>query len=297
MSLSTDVIIFLQVASSGLTLGSVYGAIALGIILIHNVTGVLNLAQGEFLILGGLSMYTLWGQWEWPFVLAFAASVGLTALLGLALQRLALKPAKDAPLAILFVITLAVAFLLQGSFLLIWGSDPMSLPSILGRDPINLLGVRLRPDTLLVFGMVVVLTLFIWFFFTRTSLGKALRASAENPRAASMIGINVDRVQDIAFLLAGVICGIAGVLIAPITFLSFNAGFNFTVKGVVAALIAGANNPYGGLVGGLVLGVLEAFGAAYISSLFQDAMVFTVLLVLLAGRTLYREGRRRWRWL
>ncbi|HEX6990160.1 MAG TPA: branched-chain amino acid ABC transporter permease [Bacillota bacterium] len=286
---------FGQALLGGVTTGSIYALVGIGLVMIFKMSRVLNLAQGEFLILGALFAYTLVGLL--PLWLACLLAVVGTFVIGLLFERLAVRPVRGSTLTVLLVITLGTSILLKGAAMLIWGKEPMSLPSLSGNNPLQVAGLFIPPQGLWILGGIAVTGLILRLFFDRTLLGKAMVATAENPTAAGMTGINTIRLGRLAFGLSGAIGGLAGVLIAPLTFISYDGGTLIGLKGFVAAALGGMYSIPGAVAGGLLLGALEALGAGYVSSIFKDVTAFVVLIVLLVVRsgldkrkTLLEEG-------
>lgn len=273
----TDVI---QTLVNGLIVGSVYGLIALGISLIFGVSRVLNLAQGEFLMIGAFAMISLLNLGKVPFSLALLIAVFASSFIGYALYVSAIRPARHAPLSSLLIITLGASITVRGFALLIWGKDPLSMRPFSGYEPIAIKGVFIQSQGLWVLGVTMILALMLRLFFRRTFIGKAMLACAENPVAASLTGINVFLVTGLAYTLSAAIGALAGIFVVPITSMTYDAGIFIGLKGFVGAML-GRLSPMGGLVGGITIGLVEAFAARYISSIFRDVIVFALLLLIL----------------
>lgn len=276
---------FIQTLIGGLTAGSVYAVIALGVVMIYNVSKVLNLAQGEFAVLGALLMVTLWSSWRLPLYVALPLAVAGAMVAGLALEHLLIRRMKSAPVSTLLVVTLGFSIFLRGVFMVVWGKDPLVLPSILQADIIRFHGVSVMPEVLLLWGAIALLSLLTWLFFSRTLLGKAIRACSENPDAASLSGINVWGLHRLSYMLSAGIGAIGGILFAPITFVTYDAGILLGLKGFAAALMVGVSSIGGGILAGLLLGVAEALSASYVSSVFKDATAFLLLIAVLIIRS------------
>lgn len=275
---------FLQAVLGGLTAGSIYALVAIGVSLIFKVSRVLNLAQGEFLAVGALLTFSLVTVAHHPLWLACLVAILVVALMGLVFERMAIRPARSQTMTVLLVITLGTSILLRGLALVLWGNEPMSLPAFSGTDPLLFWNLAILPQALWVMSGIAVIAIGLWYFFERTLLGKAMLAAAENRAAAEMIGINVVATSRLAFGLSAGVAALAGVLVAPITFLSYDGGTMIGLKGFVAATIGRMGNITGAIAGGLFLGVLEALIAGYFSSLFKDVTAFIVLIVVLVLR-------------
>jgi branched-chain amino acid transport system permease protein len=273
--------LFAQFLLSGLATGWVYALIALGFCLIHNATGIVNFAQGDFLTLGGMFMVTLFVGLHLPLPLAFLLAVLVVGLVGMAIERFLLRPAVSDDVLILIFITIGASIFIRGVIKLVWGKRPLALPPFSGEEPVRILGAYLQPQSLWIFGVTAVVVGVLFWFFRSTLYGKAMRAVACNPRAALLMGIHVERVRLLAFFLSGALGAIGGVLITPITTVSFDTGVMIGLKGFSAAVLGGYGSVMGAVVGGLLLGVLESLGAGFISSSYKDAIAFMVLLLIL----------------
>lgn len=275
-----DVDIFLQYLITGLTVGSIYALLAVGFVTIYNVTGVLNLAQGEFAMIGALSCVTLVNLGI-PILGAILLAILVTAVIGLAVERLAINPARKATPIVLVIITLGVSIFLKGMGLIIWGSSPKSLPPLVDSKSIQFMGAVVNSQSLWILVVLGAQLILLYLFFEKTFIGSALRASEKNPRAASLMGINTSTMSMIAFTIAAGLGAIAGIMIAPLTDATYEMGFFIGIKGFVAMIFGGMHSIPGAVAGGLLLGVIEAFSAGYISTYYTDALVFGFLLIVL----------------
>lgn len=273
----------LQLLFSGLTLGSIYALIGLALVTTFNISGVMNLAQGEFATLGALLAITMSGA-GLPFPASFAAAVILVAALGGIIERTAIHPARGASGLTLILITIGLSISLRGFALLVWGTDTYSLPAFSRGGPLFIGGAAVNLQSLWALGLVAVAVSTFYFFFNWTYTGKAVKASVINRTGARLVGINVGTVSFWAFVVSGALGAAAGIFIAPITMASYDMGFMLGIKGFSAAAIGGLNNPTGAVLGGLLLGVLEAYGAGLISSGLKDALAIIVLLSILLIR-------------
>lgn len=274
----------LQAVLGGLTAGSIYALVGIGVSLIFKISRVLNLAQGEFLSMGALVAFSLVTVARLPMLVALVLAIAAVTVLGLLFERLAIRPARSRTMTVLLVITLGTSLLLRGIAQVAWGKDPMSLPAFSGTDPLLIGGVAILPQALWVMGGIAITALGLWSFFERTMVGKAMLAAAENGVAAEMVGIDVVAMSQLAFGLSATVGALAGVLIAPITFVSYDGGTMIGLKGFVAATVGGMGRIGGAIGGGLFLGVLEAVISGYVSSLFKDVTAFVVLIAVLLLR-------------
>lgn len=270
-----------QYAMSGLTTGAIYALVALGFCIIHNATGIVNFAQGDFLSLGGLMMYSFLFAAGLPVPLAFVAACVAVALVGFLMERLAIRPARSQEVVVLIFITIGASIFMRGVFKHIWGKEALALPPLSPDVPMHLLGATFTPQNLWVLGITLAAIVLLSFFFSHTLTGKAMRATAANRRAAALMGIDTGRMTMYSFGLAGALGAVAGVIITPITSLSYDVGVMIGLKGFAAAVLGGYGSFAGAIVGGLSLGLMENFGAGLLSSAYKDVISFVVLILVL----------------
>jgi branched-chain amino acid transport system permease protein len=270
----------LQYLLSGLTVGAIYALVALGFSIIYNASQVINFAQGEFVMIGGMSAVWLSGAGV-PLVIAAPLAVAATTLVGLALAALAVERARGASVVTLIIITIGASILLRGVASLVWDKNLHALPAFSGDRPIAVGGATLLPQSVWVLGVALAVVAALWWFFNRTLHGKAILATACNPLAARLAGISVRRVLLASFGLSAALGAIAGILIAPITFTAWDVGIMLGLKGFAAAILGGLGSGPGAVVGGLVLGLAEALSAGYLSSAYKDVIAFGVILAVL----------------
>ena len=270
-----------QFIVSGLTTGSIYALIALGFCIIHNATGIVNFTQVDFVTLGGMMMYTFLMGLGLPMPLSFLLGVLAVTGIGGLVQRLAIQPARSRAVIILIFITIGVSILTRGIIKIIWGKNQMALPSFSGDSPLVVWNAAILPQSLWIFFITVLVVVLFHFFFNRTRLGKAMRATSFNPRAAALMGVNVNRMIFLSFALSGALGAVAGIIIVPITTLNYDIGVMLGLKGFAAAVLGGYGNSVGAIIGGLLLGLLESIGAGLISSSYKDVIAFAILLLVL----------------
>ena len=271
---------FLQFLFSGITVGAIYGLVGLGFSIIYNASHVINFAQGEFVMLGGMSTVFLIGL-GLPMPLAILLAIAFTAVAGLALEKFAIEPAKDASIITLIIITIGASIFLRGAAQVAWGRNFHSMPSFSGNDPILIGGASILPQSLWVLGGTIFIVIVLVWFFNRTMTGKAMVASAHNPVAARLAGINAKFILLLSFGLSAMLGGVAGILIAPISLTYPGVGIMLGLKGFCAAILGGFGKPMGAVLGGLIVGISEAMTAGYISSAYKDAVAFIIILVVL----------------
>jgi branched-chain amino acid transport system permease protein len=271
---------FLQFIFSGLTVGAVYALVGLGFTLIFNVSGIINFAQGEFVMLGG--MITVFAAAAGvPLPLAALIAIVATTVIGIALHRLAIEPARGSSPVVLIMITIGASIFLQGLAQQVFDKRFHSLPPLISGDPLRIGGATILPQSVLVLVCASAMVVGLWLFIDRTTLGKAVIATAANRLAARLIGIDTRKLIDFSFALSAAIGAVAGILITPITLTSYDAGTVLALKGFAAAMLGGMGSAVGAVAGGLVLGMLESLSAGYISSSYKDAVAFLIILIVL----------------
>ncbi|MEI5667376.1 branched-chain amino acid ABC transporter permease [Bosea sp. CCNWLW174] len=281
----------LQYLLSGVTVGAVYALVALGFTLIYNASDVVNFAQGEFVMLGGMITFFAW-QAGIPLPLAALLAILAAATIGVLLNKLAIEPARGAPVASLIIITIGASIFLRGSAQLVFDKQLHRFPSFSGDDPLRVFGATMLPQGLWVIAGAVAIFVVLWLFFARTLTGKAVLATANNRIAASLVGINPNHMMTLSFAVSAAIGALAGVLVTPITLTSYDLGVAMALKGFAAAMLGGMGVPAGALIGGLLLGLIEALTAGYVSSVYKDAVAFVLILVILFARPQGLFGRK-----
>jgi len=282
---------FLQYLISGLTQGSIYALVALGFTIIYSVTRIINFAQGEFVMLGGMVSFTLAVSLGIPLAPAVLLSVLITAATGALMYTLAIATARRASVVSLIILTIGAAIFIRGIAGQVWGKDYVRPPFFSGDQSIPFLGAYIQPQALWIIGTAFMVTIMLHLFFSRTMVGKALKASAISPAAASLVGINSKAMALIAFSLAAALGAIGGVVMAPLTITSYSVGVMLGLKGFVAASIGGFNSQIAAVAGGITLGVVESLVVGLnwgpFTSSYKDAIAIVVLLLIL----LFRSGR------
>ncbi|KRW93827.1 branched-chain amino acid ABC transporter permease [Paracoccus sp. PXZ] len=270
----------LQFLFSGLTVGAVYALVALGFTIIYNASDVVNFAQGEFVMLGGMITWFAHAA-GLPLPLAALIAIVATAALGVAINKLAIEPARGAPVVSLIIITIGASVFLQGAAQLVFDKQIHSFPAFSGDTPLRIGGATIQPQSLWVIGGALLVFVGLWLFFTRTLLGRAVLATSNNRLAAQLVGINTNFVMTLSFALSAGIGALAGVLATPITLTAYNVGIGFALKGFAGAMLGGMGNPKGALAGGFLIGLIEALTAGYLSSTYKEAAAFVVILLVL----------------
>jgi len=270
----------LQFLISGITVGAIYAAIALGFTLIYNASGVVNFAQGEFVVIGGMTAAALIGAGV-PVWIAAPLAVIAGMLVGVLLYRLAIRPAGQAPLVSLIIITIGASIFLRGAMQAVFDKQIHRYDGFSGDAPLRVGGATILPQSLWIIGGSVAVFAFLAWFLNRTRAGRGIRATASNRMAAALVGINTGRAMNLSFALSAAIGALAGVLATPVTFTSYDVGVLMALKGFSATMLGGVGSPLGALAGGLLIGLIEALTAGYISSDYKDASAFIVILLVL----------------
>jgi len=273
--------VFLQFLFSGLTTGAVYALVGMGFNIIYNSTSIINLAQGEFVVIGGLMMWFFTESAKLPFILSAVLTVLSAGLVGLLMERLTIKPLKKADLLLMIMVTIAVSILMRGILMFKFGKDPYDYPPFTEGEPISIAGAIIQQQTLWVIGITGVCIVLLFFFFNKTIIGKAMRACAVDTTAAKLVGINVSQIVMISFVLSAMVGAIGGIAITPISLMEYDKGPMLAVKGFCAAIMGGLGRGRGAVIGGFVLGILESMTAGYIHSGLKDAVALVIMLAIL----------------
>lgn len=276
---------FIQICIGGLIVGSIYALIALGFSLVYRVTAAINLSQGGFCVLSALIGYSFSQTFGWPLLAAIPAAIAVTVAIALVIGATTFVPAlKRLSNANILMLTVGLLTMIEGFALVVWGSQPYTLRPFSGDDPVAIGPLLVPTQGFWVLGTTVVMIVAVWVFVTRTTLGHALQACAENHTAASLVGISVPRMTLLSFALAAFIAAVAGIVIAPTTSLQFDTGRLFTISGFIAVAIGGIASFPGAIAGGLLLGLATQLATAYVSSLFSSAIALLLLLAVLVWR-------------
>jgi len=281
----------LQFAVAGLKNGAIYALVALGFTLVYGSTGIINFAQGEFFMLGGmLAVYFVHLGLPLPVAVVLAI-VGTTAV-GLAFERLALRPRRDAGPLVLIIITIGGSMVLRSLSRHAFGGNEQSLPVFSEGPSIMLWGAAIERQALWMWGITLAVVIGLSWLYSKTKFGRSMRACSISHDAARLMGIDTARVVMVSFGLAAALGALAGVTVAPLTQTSFDVGARIGLKGFAAAILGGLGNPIGAVVGGLLLGLMESMSIAFISSTYKDVISLLLLLVVLFVRPEGILGRR-----
>jgi branched-chain amino acid transport system permease protein len=274
----------LQYLLSGITKGSIYAVVAIGFNLIYSATGVLNFAQGEFVMLGGMVAVTL--AHFVPLPVAVAGAVVIVALVGCLLEILFFRKLRHHSVLHLIIITIGLSIVIQEIALHVWDEKVRSLPYFTGNEisSVQFFGARISPQVLWVLGVVAVTVILLHGFLKRTLCGRAMRACSSNPEAAMLSGINIPNMRTLSFGLSAALGALAGCVISPITMTHYEMGAPLAIKGFAAAILGGLGNPMAAVLGGLLVGLLEAFAVSRLPAAYNDVAAFAVLLLVLFVR-------------
>ncbi|HEX5999250.1 MAG TPA: branched-chain amino acid ABC transporter permease [Hyphomicrobiaceae bacterium] len=282
----------MQFLLSGLTVGAIYALVALGFTIIYNASEIVNFAQGEFVMIGGMTTYFLFAAGV-PLWIAAPLAIVVAVAVGLALHRFAIAPARGASVVALIIITIGASIFLRGVAQVVFDKQYHRFPAFSGEAPFHVLGATLLPQSVWVMAGTAAALVLLWQLSQRTLAGKAIAATASNALAARLVGIDTDRMIALSFGLSAALGALAGVLITPITLTSYDAGTLLALKGFAAAMLGGMGNPLGAVVGGLLVGAMEQLSAGLISSKYKDAVAFLVILGTLLAMPNGLLGRSR----
>ncbi|WP_028310213.1 branched-chain amino acid ABC transporter permease [Derxia gummosa] len=302
--------ILLQQLINGLVLGSVYALIALGYTMVYGILQLINFAHGDVLMVGALTALSTskflqeaapWMPGPLVLLIALAAAIVVCVLVNIGIERVAYRPLRNAPRLAPLITAIGMSITLQTLAMLIWSRNYMVFPALLPNAPMPLGGASITPVQVIIVLLSLALMVGLVLLVNKTKLGRAMRATAENPRVAALMGVDPDRVIVITFALGAALAAVAGVMIAAnYSIAHFYMGFLPGLKAFTAAVLGGIGNLYGAMVGGLLLGLIEALGAGYIGDLtggvlgsnYQDIFAFIVLIIVLTLRPSGIMGER-----
>lgn len=274
---------FIQLFVSGLATGAIYGMVALGFVIVYKSTDIFNFAQGDLVMIGAYLGYAVLTITGWPFWAASIVTLVLAGLFGLVLQWLVFRPLIGSPLLIMVMATIALALVLRGGVVLVWGSEAVTYPATLPNVPLDVGGVRIALIDLIIMGVAALCIVALAVFFRFTSTGLQLRAIAENQSAAAAVGINANRMFGTAMVIGTVTAAVAGLLLANLN----NVSGSLSEIGLIAfpaAVLGGMRSIPGAMVGGLIIGVIGQLAAGYLGGAAATAITFGVLLIVLLAR-------------
>jgi branched-chain amino acid transport system permease protein len=274
----------LQLLFTGIGVGSIYALVALGFVLIYRATNVVNFAQGDFAMLGAFAMVVLAIDLELPYWLSIIITLILLAGFGALFNLGVYYPLRNRSFLPVIISTIGASILLENGVLAAYGPRPQSLPSIVDLQGFSIGAVFFDSQYIIILGVTIVMVGLQYLFFERTLLGKKMQATSQDKEMASLLGIPVALMIMITFMYSALLGGLAGVLVAPVLFVTVGMGSSIALKAFAASIIGGFGDVTGAIVGGLALGVIETFGAAYISVPYKDAFAFLMLFAILLVR-------------
>ena len=274
----TDII---QAIFAALSVGSMYALVALGVTLIYNSTNIINFAQGEFVMLGGMTMVTLYGQLKWPLYFSIPATIAITVLVGMGLMKVSYRPGKSTSLITVLIITIGASLFISGSAMHIWDADIHRFEPFSGDVPLKLLGAAIAPQSLWIIGLTILVVVLLVVYFQFTIYGKAMKACALDRTAAGMLGIRVKRMVLLSFAMSAALGCVAGIIMTPLTMVDYNGGMLLAIKGFSAAMLGGMGSFVGAVIGGFVFSFLESFAATFVTSRLKELVTFIVIINVL----------------
>ncbi len=302
--------ILIQQILNGLVLGSVYALVALGYTMVYGILQLINFAHGEILMIGAMVAVStvLWLQKTYPalhpviiLVIATLAAIPVCVLISLLIERIAYRPLRNAPRLAPLITAIGLSIILQTLAMIIWKPNPIVFPNLLPNDPIHIGNAVLAPKQILILVVSTLMMAGLLLLVNKTKLGRAMRATSENPRIAGLMGVNANYVIAATFAIGAALAAVAGVLVGMnYNIVQFTMGFIPGLKAFTAAVLGGIGNLTGAMLGGLLLGIIESLGAGYIGDLtggflgshYQDIFAFAVLIIVLIFRPSGLMGER-----
>ena len=281
-----DLTFLLQILVSGIGTGCIYGLIGIGYCVIYNASGIVNFAQGMFVMLGGMLTHALFTRAGLPLALAALCAIVLVAFTGVVMERLVVRPLwrRNASMFVMILATLAAQIVIERLTLIVAGDQPKTFPGFSDAAPFKIGGVAISVQLLWIAGVSAALVIGLAQFFARTRTGRAMRACAINREAAALQGIPVARMLGFAFALSAGLGAVAGILITPTQYTAFNVGVPFAISGFIAAIVGGFGSAGGAFAGGIMLGVAQALAIVAFGAGFKNVAALSILLVFLLAR-------------
>ncbi|MGH6740018.1 MAG: branched-chain amino acid ABC transporter permease [Bradyrhizobium sp.] len=273
----------LQFLIGGISAGCVYGLVGIGFSVVYNASGIINFAQGAFVMLGGMLTFVLFTLVGVPLPFAILGAIVCVGLLGYVMELSVVRPLRrrNASIFIMILATLACQILIENATLHLVDDKPHSFPYFTPGPPVKIFGATVSLQEFWIIGISLLLVVLLGLLYRRTKFGRAMRACAINPDVARILGIRVEQMVAAGFMLSAMLGAIGGVLLTPARYTAFFVGMPFAVNGFIAAIIGGLGNPLGAFVGGIALGVLQAVGVVFFDAGYKNVVAFTVLLLLL----------------
>lgn len=285
---------FLQIVITGLTIGSIFAIVGLGFTAIYNSSGVINFAQGDFVMLGGFFGYLLLTLWHQPFSLGVVAALVILIVIGLVLQYGVVYPLSNRQASVVTIIigTMAASMIFSGVVGSITGYDYLRVDSPLPIEALKIGELRILPHSVLILGVTIGMAVLYWFFLKTTIWGKALEAVRFSRKAASVLGIPITGMVALTFAISAAMGGVAGLLVAPLVTVDAKMGLPLVINGFIAAIVGGLGNPMGAVIGGFLVGIINIIVTRYLSSGYAMTLTFVVLLIILIFRPQGLLGER-----
>ena len=274
----------LQMVAAGLAMGSIYALVALGFVLIFNAVNVVNFAQGEFAMVPAFVAVWLMNSLNIPFALTCVITVVFMGVFGVVFQRIAYYPLRHRTFLPVVISTIGVGIFLKNGAQLIFGAEPLTMPRPTSPEVLNIFGVFVDPQYIVIVLCTLALLGFQYFFFEKTMLGKKMLATAQDKQMARLLGIRVAQMIAITFAYSSILGAAAGILVGPIFFVTKDMGAMIGLKAFCSSLVGGFGSIPGAILGGIFLGVVEVFASYYLSSAYRDAFAFIILILVLLLR-------------
>ena len=283
---------FIQQVVNGIVLGSTYGLMAIGLTIIFGILNIINLAHGEIYMLGAFVAFFLITLWEVNFFVALLAAGLSMAVLGIVIERLVFRPLRDKEEINYFIVSVGLLIFLENAALLLWGTEPRSMGLAYASQTVRIGEVIVTIQRLLAVAIAVLVILGLHFFIKHSRMGKAMRAMEQDREAALTVGIGVNEVSTFTFALGSALAGVAGALMGSLFIVNPLMGFSPLLKAFVIVIFGGLGSVLGAIMGGLILGLTEVLGGSYISSTYQDAFAFIILILVLSIKPTGLFGKR-----
>ncbi len=286
--------LLLQSALAGLTNGFVYALVGLGIAVVFRGTRIVNAMQGEFALVGGMAAYLVCESLKLPLPLAAIAGIVAGGVLGWTIDLLLVRPTRrrGGNEESFLLLTLGIAFAISAGILYLFGRDSRLLPGIGGEASQVIFDAAIRTHALWLMAIAALVMVLLWLFFHRTHIGLSMMAASIDEEGAASIGIDVPRMRTLTFMLGGLVGGLAGVLVSPLITIHYEMGLLLTLKGFAAAILGGLANPFGAVVGGVTLGLVESLAVLSVSSGYKDVIAMTILILIMIALPNGMLGKR-----
>ncbi len=274
----------MQQIINGLVAGSIYALTALGLTMIFGIMDIMNFAHGEIYMLGAFLTFYFCDSLGIPYLLAIGFAMIAIAIIGIAIEKVTFKPLRNTPLLNTLLVSLGLSIFLQNLALLIWGPDPRKIPSPYSARVIEFFGISITMQRLLVIIVAVILLIFLYYFIQKTTIGKCMRATAQEPEGAALIGIDIDKVFWVTFGVGCALAAAAGSLIGGIFFVNPTMGIIPVLKAFIIVIVGGLGSILGAIMAGFLLGVTESLMGGFVSSAYMDVTGFAILILVLLFR-------------